>query len=653
MHKILSYAVVTILLISSSLSSYSQHFEWAASGSNILSGYTESCVTPDGRLIAAGQYETPSYQISSDPVALFDGAGNEHKFSRYNNQLFVANFNSNGKLDWVFQGTQFGQWSTLLGVAPLADGRIVVAFRGYNGQYGLDSKFDALQKTPSSPVSNDNEEDDENSGRPQSLEGYDFFAILSERGDVREVHAIRFAHQDEWTSFKACPDGGFVFTMADDERVDDGKGKMVNRAHLYITKITRDFKLDWTYKLRYLDNSCCSYHQFPVIADVGLTGEIYFAGNYRLGIRPFQGKDHLAPLVEPNVQYKEPYESLLGCLSPEGKLKWINYSGGKSLISSVHVSENQVLIGGKIQLQKNLFGMKADTSEQKKAFLAAFDLSGNGKWVKTFNATSVNALSSDVSGNIYASFESKRSVGAVPLKLGTDTISDTFVRVVVASFDADGNYRWYKMSRAMMSNEPHTKLHNDACGNLYITGEMWYVLPANMSLFDGAIVRGKGYGGAPLAARIRTTIPDNLLALNVSLQQSISFNGKEKGRGNTGRKVKPAPNQSTNPVPSDSTESGRHLSCVPIPYPWTIYLRPNPTNGPFTIRAQISYADNQVSCELWDMKGNFVKLLSPPQLHETGTFDIEGDLTGLASGVYLIVLKGSGSAVTSRLVLAK
>jgi hypothetical protein len=657
--KKLSHIVVIILLISSCLNGYSQHFEWAASGSNILAGYTESCVTPDGRLIAAGQYEAPSYHISTDPVALFDGAGNEQKLKEYGNYFFVGSFNSIGQLEWTIDGTEFGNSTVLLGVAPLSDGRVVVAFRGFNGRYPLASKFDAydVQNGTQTKLENNENEDDEYSNN-KSLNGYDFFAIVSAQGNIQEVHAIRFKIHDDWTSFKACPDGGFVFTMADDEKVDDGKGKMVNRAHLYITKITRDYKIDWTYKLRFLDNSCCTYHQFPIIADVGINGDIYFSGNYRIGIRPDQAKDHSAPLVEPNVQYKEPYETVIGCLSPEGKLKWTSYSEGKSLVSTIHASGNQLLIGGNIQLQKTMFGLKIDTTEQKKAFLASFNFNGKPKWIKTFNASSINAISSDDSGNMFASFESKRSVGVKPLKIGTDTISNTFVRVVVASFDEQGNYRWYKMSQAMMSNEPHTKLHNDPCGNLYITGEMWYVLPVNMSLFDGAIVRGRGYGGAPLAARIRTTIPDNLLALNVSLQQSIKFHDKEKkDKVVAGSKVKRESNgqdsvQNNNAL-TDSIASGRGLTCVPIPYPWTIELRPNPTKGAFKIRAKISYTDNQVSCELWNVKGTFIKVLSPPQLREFGGFDIEADISDLSSGIYLIVLKGSGSAVTSKLVLSK
>lgn len=656
------FHVVLFLLVSIfSREIHAQHFEWAASGSNILSGYKTSCITSEGRLIAAGQYETPSYQLSSDPVALFDGAGNEHKFDRYSNQLFVASFDASGLIEWTFNGTDLGEGTHLLGIAPLSDGRVVIAFRAYSLQLQPISIYDAYDQDGQQNVKDEDGDDYFQQGNRRNWDGFDFFAVLSDKGELRGVHAMRFKIRDDWNTFKSCPDAGFVFTMADAEKVDIGGGKMSDRAHLYITKITRDFKLEWTYKLRYLDNSCCTYHQFPVIADVAQNGHIYFAGNFRLGIRPEQGKDHMAAIIEPISTYNEPYESVIGALSPEGKLKWVTYSGGKSLISDIHAANNQLIVSGKIQLQNNLFGMKIDTSEQKKAFLATFNYSGKGLWVETFNGTSVNAISSDESGNIFASFESKRSRGAVPLKIGSDTISDTFVRVVVASFDENGKYRWYKMSRAMMSNEPNTKLHADACGNLYITGEMWYVLPANMSLFDGAIVRGRGYGGAPLAARIRTTIPDNLLALNVSLQQSISITSREKQNKPVSNppkgKIRAATSQvkqSANDfIVEDTLKSGRGLFCVPIPYPWKLSVFPNPSKGPITLRASISYTDDHVSCELWSAKGDFIRLLQSAHMREVGSFDLNVDLSDVAAGLYLIVLKGSGSAVTERVVISK
>jgi hypothetical protein len=241
--------------------------------------------------------------------------------------------------------------------------------------------------------------------------------------------------------------------------------------------------------------------------------------------------------------------------------------------------------------------------------------------------------------------------------IGKDSIPDAYERVIVASFDEKGNYRWNKISRAMLSIDSHSKIHNDECGNLYFTGEMWYSLPVNMSLFDGAIVRGKGYGGAPLAARIRTTIPDELLALNMNLSQSLQIKMrekiKEKNSSNNSIKLKDAPvlsdslSYSSSNAQPDPVHANR---CVPIPFPWSLVLFPNPTDGQFTARATISYCDSHVGVELWDAKGAFVKQLSAPHMQLAGSFDVEGAINDLAAGVYIVVLKGSNSAVSERLV---
>lgn len=72
-----------------------------------------------------------------------------------------------------------------------------------------------------------------------------------------------------------------------------------------------------------------------------------------------------------------------------------------------------------------------------------------------------------------------------------------------------------------------------------------------------------------------------------------------------------------------------------------------------TLRASISYTDDKVSCELWSAKGDFIRLLQAAQIREVGSFDINVDLSDVAAGLYLIVLKGSGSAVTERIVISK
>ena len=76
MYKLI-YRFIFIFLFTAIQDTTAQHFEWASSGSNILTGYSKSCVTSDGRLIAAGQYQTPSYRISDGDPVIYSGSGEE------------------------------------------------------------------------------------------------------------------------------------------------------------------------------------------------------------------------------------------------------------------------------------------------------------------------------------------------------------------------------------------------------------------------------------------------------------------------------------------------------------------------------------------------------------------------------------------------
>jgi len=650
MYKLI-YRFIFVFLVIAIQVATAQHFEWASSGSNILTGYSKSCVTSDGRLIAAGQYQTPSYRIADGDPVIFSGSGDEFKMDYYKDQFFVTCYNAQGGIDWMIKGSEISNSGRINGVTSLADGTVVIAFKGspanqHATRMNKDGSSESIyfdgygrsKLSPDVPI--------------------DFFAEIDERGRVKRVYIVENLIEEEWLSFAATPEGDFIVAQAYKEKVKDKTGKLKDIGHNYVQKVAKNYILDWTYKFQYMDESCCSYFEKSSLAAVGNDGDIYVSGSAFYGIKPQDRPVKMAPVLDVVSQYNEPYESYVARISATGKLKWIKYSDGKSLISDISVENNQLVIGGKIMLQKKLFGMKIDTTEKKKAFISAFDLDGNPKWTKTFNALDINAVSQDFDGNIFASFKNDRSRGIPPLKIGTDTVSDAFHRVIVASFDANGNYRWYKMSRAMMSNEPTTSLHNDQCGNLYFVGEMWYSLKVNMSLFDGAIVKGTGYGGAPIAARIRTTIPDELLTLNITLSQSIPVKFKEKPEKEKPEKVisKPEKTITIPPVRTptnqqnlhpDSIKSGR---CVQIPFPWKLELFPNPTDGIFTARASISYSDNKVSLELWDMKGNFVETLSAPQLREVGTFDISCDVSSRAAGVYIIMLKGTGSAITERLI---
>ncbi|MEX1188027.1 MAG: T9SS type A sorting domain-containing protein [Bacteroidia bacterium] len=651
--------LIVLSLILNVHASSGQHFEWAASADNLITGYKTSAITVDGRLIAAGQYTVPSYSISNADKGFYDGAGKFYALDNpYQDQLFVTCFNDRGTLDWLISGSSIASNSSLLGVTTKSDGNVVIAFKCGGLPELPATLFDEFNLISDSVLETANYNDYNNIYGRQGIYSFVFFAEVDKSGNVKDYHAVRMKNDDEWYSFKSAADGSMYITLADEGAVKQKDGKPIKRPFNYLIKIGSDYKVKWTSSMQYLSNSCCSFHANPIICDVSGNNDIFVAGNFHGGLVEAPQKTHMTSSHNPQVADEKAYESYVASISKDnGKLKWIKYSGGESLIYDISVSESQVIIGGKTALQKKIFNLNADTTNQKKAFLMAFSLQGNPKWIKTFNGEEVNAVTSDFNGGIYASFRSKRNKFVEPLKIGKDTISDTYERIVVAKFDENGEYEWYKRSAAMMSIRPNSKLHTDACGNLYFTGEMWYVLPASLSIFDAALVSGKGYGGAPIAARIRTTIPEQLLSINVELSQSFNVRLREKEKKTskivTSDTRKPSGNQDSSLVSIEGDQRGRKGNCIPIPYPWNIKIFPNPSQGAVTISVDLSYADNSVSMELWGAKGDFIKKIMSPTFKNSGVFTVEEDFSNYSAGFYLIVVKGSATALSEKFLIVK
>jgi len=624
---------------------FAQNFEWASSGSNLYSGFTHSCVTIDGRLIAGMNYEQPSNHLNYDEVLLNSGTGKAFLFNKYNSQILVACYDQKGDIIWMVEGhKQLGE-GQLLGITSMPDGNVIVAYRSH--QIRIPFKKIQPKKASETNIQND-------------ISDFVFFSIISKTGYIKETYAVEGIPNNEWSDFQATPDLGFIINQPTSEKQKNEKGGLKTVAFNSTIKLSKDFTIDWHHKVMYSSESCCSYYVPASKIAVGENGDIFISGNIRKGYTVEGTKERQVPILDTPSQFNPPYESYVGCLSSIGKLKWIKYSGAKSLIYDISVKNKHLVLGGRVNLAKNFFGQPIDTFIEKKAFLISLDLDGKIEWLKTFNAEEVNSICQDEDNNVFGVFRSKRSKGMAPLKIGNDTLSDSYQRIVVGSFDEGGDFRWTKLSNANISTNSETRIHSDLCGNLYYTGEMWFVLPINMALLDGAITSGKGYGGAPLAARLRTTIPDELLALNQGLVQTIKLKNEARNRNikndnksvNSSSNNSPETDQVNNPN-NDQIKSGRELSCIEMPFPWKIEAFPVPTNGPLTLRASLSYTDPYVKIELFDVKGSFIKNLMPLQLKDAGEFEFTLNASELSSGVYLAVLRGSSFGASCKFVVTK
>lgn len=582
-----------------------QHFDWAASGGNLFTGFHTSCFTNDGRIVAAMNYSVPNI-FNGEKSVFYSGSGNEREFDSYTNQAVVVSYASNGEINWLVGYESFGYKSQVVGIAAKENGEVVVAFTTEGNEKLRNTKI-----VPSKYKQNDED---------LYITDYVYFATLDPKGRLLSTYATKDLYTRDWTSFYySSSDKSYVLSYADHEEAIDYQGVKRNVAHNYTIKLNADFTEFWRHKVMYLDESCCTFSIPACKATVAKNGDVYVVGTGRIGLRLDGSSDRKAPVLDEITQYNKPYESYLAKLDSKGKLLWVKYSEGKSLIYDVKTDGKRTIISGNIRLQGRMFGQKIDTTNEKKAFLASFDPSGKVNWMKTFNATEISSLSLDSEGRVYAFF---RNRGKNPKTIiEKDTIAKSQFKLVIACFNSKGEYRWNKTSDVSLSTQDQSLLlYNDACGNLFLTGEMWYVLPVNMNIFDAAIVKGRGYGGAPLVGRIKTTIPDEVIEVNPTLAENSAGNG---------------------------------AICYPSPYPWKMLVYPNPTTGQFTVRFTTSYNDKQVSIELWDLKGVKVKELMKPKPLDQGTYEEQFSIMDLANGTYILVLKGTGNAITEKLVLRK
>ncbi len=632
------------------LNSSAQNFEWASAGSNFHTGFNHSCVTIDGRLVAGLQYEMPSFRNGNENMVLNSGTGKPFELNPYTSQLLIVCYDSQGEIIWKIEGSEKFGSAQLMGISSYPDGNVVVAFR--TNYINRSFRRTNLQRDSSYTDYKVNSED---------FEKTVFFAIVDKYGDIREITAVTGLPFGDWEGFEVSPDLGFVISLPNSEKIIDSKGTSKTLAFNSTIKLNSKFNLGWHHKVTYSDKSCCSYYSPASAMTVGANGDVFISGTIRNGYTVERKKLREVPALDDANKNNPPYESYLGCLSSAGNLKWVKYSGAKSFIYDLSVKNNHLVIGGKIQLAKKMFDVQVDTTEQKKAFIMSLNLDGKIEWLNSFNAEEIKSICQDEDNNVFGVFRSKRGAGMSPIKIGTDTISNSYERIIIGSFSEQGKYRWNKFSNANMSINRLTKLHSDLCGNLYYTGEMWFSLPVNMSLFDGAITSCRGYGGAPLAAKIRTTIPDELLAMNMGISKQFRVKATkdklvdgekfETRKGIPNQRIELPENSSSTAI--DTLRSGRELSCIPMPFPWKIDAFPVPTNGQLTLRISLSYTDPKVKVDLFDSKGTYIRPLMPLKLKDAGEFYLQVDLTDLSSGVYVAVLKGSSFGASCRIVVVK
>lgn len=564
--------LVSFLFLSSL--THAQQFEWASSGDNLNGGVRTSVLDKEGNMIVAGNFITGGYSYNADR-SLYSSSGDSLRVS-YLDFMFIASFSPQGKINWL---REVKGASDPMGMGLDEKGNIVLLASNRNNPSfpEIDVRVD---------------------------EGRHFILHLSPKGKAVKVIVDTLNVIRDPIRFAVSKQGGYFVSQTEYSIENTSKGAE-NVDWMVLLKLDDEFKTSWKEKIRRFGSH--GYFMPGLLFDEAANGDIYGVVAIAEGAE-FQGKKFNAKVVDSVHEYNPPFESFLFSYDKSGKLKWVKPSGGKSIFSSIKVSDKGIYLGGNVLNNLNFFGKKIDTTEKKKMVLANFNFKGNINWVQTTKAHTIKALATDQDENVYAIVESKVSYPD-SMAFFYDTLKNVYESMLIASFDSKGIYRWIKHTKLPMStNEFPTLLTND-CGDIYVAGELWWVMKAEMKWFDAALVKGHGYGPMPFVGKIKNTLP--------------AFVKKEPE------------------------------ACVISPAPWTIRNFPNPFRSVTTVEYKTTYRDENVSLMLYGINGNLVKMIFGKKLHNKGTHTLQLQADSLPPGVYILVLRGTEAVATERIVVLK
>jgi hypothetical protein len=589
-----------------------QHFEWAASSGNIDIRYAFSAVDSRNNLVVGGT-ASRNWTHNGAPE-IYNSSGIASKLGYNEFSELIVSYAPNGTINWFHQLDS--RYNELNGICIDENGSIVLLVyikpEDYDEQERAIGYLSLLVDPKPVPA------------------GFSLVYLDSDGSYLSMKHAI----DDEESkitisSFIPYPNGGFVLSgfanpgkICKALKVEAGKG-----GGDFVLVLDKNGQADWADIVSYGAQSCCSYLSDMCKAAVAPDGTVYLGGTYYEGGTFGGSKKIVSPTSPEDNQYNKPYEAYIACYSARGKLNWVKTSVQKALFHSIAANNSGVLAAVGLVGQNHLFNETVDTSRGRTLILTAYNPKGNQLWYTSTNADRIHAISYDNQSNIYIlgtmnEVGRARKYGQIGI-IGSDSLQKR-TDLFIARFNNKGKYQWVKEAELPIttSNEP-ILFNMDHCGNLFVSGTIFFSFKAQLSMFDKAFVKGQVYGPAPFVSRFKNTLP----VINTTNPKSDSIK-VEKNKVSEIRE-----------------------SCIISPGPWKIQNYPNPFTVSTTFDYTISYAD-YVTLELHDMNGALVSNVFSGKKHESGKYTYFFD-QNLAAGTYIATLKGSETIATCRIVVGK
>ncbi|WP_181885161.1 SBBP repeat-containing protein [Pontibacter diazotrophicus] len=162
--------------------------------------------------------------------------------------------------------------------------------------------------------------------------------------------------------------------------------------------------------------------------------------------------------------------------SNDGQLVWAKQIKGTSVVETMDMAvdgSGNIYVTGNFKGTATVGAFTLTSPDDRAAFVAKFDATGNVVWAKQANSTEVDDvrgenITVDGSGNVYVTgnFFSSATFGATTITATRDE------QVFIAKYAANGNLTWVKMAGGLGSCFTHD-IATDNSGNLYLTGQFW------------------------------------------------------------------------------------------------------------------------------------------------------------------------------------
>ncbi len=583
-----------------SLTSHAQHFEWAASAGNIDIRYSFSSVDGSDNIVVGGPGGVNWSHRGKQPE-LYNSTGKITNLNYDERTDLIACYSPGGDILWHLQTDQRN--TKLLGISRDENGSIVLLI-DVKRTTGKDGK--AYGYMP------------ELNGSELMYAGY-YLVFLNKEGrlDKKVFVFYKDPYKMDISGFVSTPNGGFLLCGFADP------GKLCAELPVtagpsggdFVLVLDKDGHPVWADIVSYATTTCCTHSSEMTKVSVSNDGTVFLSGTFYKGGTFGGSKTIISKTSKEDTQYNLPYEAYIASYTSSGKFKWVSNSGSKWFSHSIAANTQGVVIAFKTMSGNMFLGEKVDTTNGKHWVLAMLDNSGNIKWKTTSGTDRAHEIRFDSNNDIYV-LGTNREVGKWNLSegiIGTDTLRSQFTTVFIAKFDNKGNYQWVKEADIPVTTS-NESLHfqMDHCGNMYVSGTLWFSFPAQLYMFDKAFIKGTVHGPAPFISRFKNT-------LSPALVKTLT---KETPK-----------------------------TCTTSPGPWKLRNFPNPFSKNSNFEYVISYKD-VATLQLFNTNGQLVKSFFQNKPHDAGKYILPFNID-LPAGIYIASLTGTETIVTWRIVVLK